>query len=152
MKETLHIFLTLAYIGHVPYFPGTCASLVCSLIFLWFPFRTLATDIFIVLILVGISVISISSYKPSEKDPRYIVIDEFVGMYVTMLGHRGGFAHTVLGFILFRFFDIMKPYPVRKVESLPGAWGIICDDIAAGIFSNLSLWLLKSLTGTRYGP
>ena len=69
------------------------------------------------------------------------MIDELIGMLVATLGHSPSAWNIVKAFILFRAFDILKPYPIRKVERLPGAYGIIADDVLAGIFASLTLFL-----------
>jgi len=106
-----------------------------------------------------------------KKDPQFVVIDEVSGQHLTLLlgsvlpvrwgmwqtrwpGYPFGFGapHSVLswkfllaGFILFRVFDIWKPFPARKAESLPGGWGIMADDWIAGVYAALGLWLLRAL-------
>ncbi len=71
-----------------------------------------------------------------------MVIDEMAGILVTMVGHAATPANLLIGFILFRAFDILKPYPIKKIERLPGAWGIVADDVAAALLSNIILTLL----------
>jgi phosphatidylglycerophosphatase A len=83
------------------------------------------------------------------KDPQKVVIDEVSGQSITYLGllSRGSFAHgwiyLLAGFILFRVFDIWKPFPARQAESLPGGWGIMADDWIAGIYAAVVLYLLR---------
>jgi len=79
------------------------------------------------------------------KDPQYVVVDETSGQ---MLGYCLALAplnwkYLILGFILFRAFDIWKPFPARQLESLPGGWGIMADDWAAGIYAALGLWIAR---------
>jgi phosphatidylglycerophosphatase A len=78
------------------------------------------------------------------KDSSKIVLDEVVGMLVTMCGHPLGWRPLLVGFIAFRFFDIVKPLGIRRTERLPGGWGVMVDDIAAGIYASIVivLWLL----------
>ncbi len=106
-----------------------------------------------------------------QKDPARVVIDEVSGQHLTILlgcslpllgGRLSGawtqfplglitvhnplnWKYLLVGFILFRGFDIWKPFPVRRTESLPGGWGIMADDWVAGIFAGLGLWLARSL-------
>ena len=78
-----------------------------------------------------------------KKDPPCIVIDEITGFLWTMLSVSSTLVHVLLGFILFRAFDIIKPFPVRRFQDkLPGGYGIVGDDVMAGIYSNLALRLL----------
>jgi phosphatidylglycerophosphatase A len=77
--------------------------------------------------------------KLDGGDPGYIVIDEMAGMFVTMAGHKATILNILIGFVLFRVFDIIKPYPIKKIEGLGKGYGIVADDILAGIFANLVL-------------
>jgi phosphatidylglycerophosphatase A len=85
-----------------------------------------------------------------KKDPQSIVIDEVSGQLIAYLGllSIGPFPHywkyLLLGFILFRVFDIWKPFPARQAESLPGGWGIMADDWVAGIYAAIGLWLARA--------
>jgi len=81
-----------------------------------------------------------------DKDPSIVVADEIIGQMVVFLfipAAKVTFGLLIAGFLLFRIFDIWKPWPIRKLESLPGGFGIVLDDILAGIFANiiLQLWL-----------
>src|SRR5690348_13385388 len=106
----------------------------------------------------------------SAKDPQRVVIDEVSGQHLTLLlgcalpiwrtipvfppnaglglitAHSGlNWKYLLLGFILFRVFDIWKPFPARQAESLPGGWGIMADDWIAGIYAGLGLWIARAL-------
>jgi phosphatidylglycerophosphatase A len=78
-------------------------------------------------------------------DAHPIVIDEVAGMLIALLGvpHRAASPALLLGsaFLLFRLFDIVKPFPIRQVQRLPGGWGVVTDDLLAGIATNLVLQL-----------
>ena len=77
------------------------------------------------------------------KDPGLIVVDEVVGQWITMAGATHlNWRSWLFGFVLFRAFDITKPFPIRKLESLPGGLGIVADDALAGVYSALVLFLL----------
>jgi phosphatidylglycerophosphatase A len=76
-----------------------------------------------------------------RKDPGLVVIDEVLGQWVTLAGAtRLNWKSTLIGFVLFRLFDIWKPGPVRRFESLPGGYGIVADDLAAGVLGALVLY------------
>jgi phosphatidylglycerophosphatase A len=84
------------------------------------------------------------------EDPQYVVIDEVSGQHLTLLLGGGlqallNWKYLVLGFILFRVFDIWKPFPVRQAERLPGGWGIMADDWVAAIYAALGLWVARAL-------
>jgi len=84
----------------------------------------------------------------NKKDASQIVIDEIVGVQFTMFLVTPTVLHILAGFIFFRFFDIFKPFPVRLCEKrLPGGYGVVGDDIAAGIYGNIILLLLVKFAG-----
>ena len=72
-------------------------------------------------------------------DVDLAVVDEIVGMWVTLVGLPFGPATALLGFVLFRVMDVVKPWPARNLEGLPDGWGIMADDVAAGIYAHLAL-------------
>ncbi len=78
-----------------------------------------------------------------NKDPSQIVIDEVVGMAVALVGAPIELSLIIVAFLFFRFFDIWKPFPIKQIDrSFPGGWGIVLDDVAAGVMANLAwrLW------------
>src|ERR1700732_1255732 len=85
------------------------------------------------------------SKKVHEKDPQYVVIDELSGQQFTYLLTfvAGNWKSLLLGFILFRVFDIWKPFPVRQAESLPGGWGIMADDWVAAVYAAVFTWIVR---------
>ncbi len=83
-----------------------------------------------------------------QKDPQFVVIDEVSGQLITYLGlgtAAPNWKYLLLGFILFRAFDIWKPFPARQAESLPGGLGIMADDWIAGIYAALGLWIARAM-------
>lgn len=80
------------------------------------------------------------------EDPQFVVIDEVSGQLFTYLFAvaAGNWKYLVLGFILFRVFDIWKPFPARQAESLPGGWGIMTDDWAAAVYAGIGLWIARA--------
>ncbi|MFD2871487.1 phosphatidylglycerophosphatase A [Mucilaginibacter ximonensis] len=76
------------------------------------------------------------------KDHGRVVIDEVAGLFVSLLFVPATFLCVVAGFILFRFFDIAKPLFIRKLEALPGGWGVMADDVLAGVYANVVLHIL----------
>jgi phosphatidylglycerophosphatase A len=84
---------------------------------------------------IGIWAASAVARDLGKKDPQLVVVDEVAGLLVTMLPMADvSWRATLCGFLLFRLFDITKPWPTRRFEALPGGWGIVMDDVVAGIF------------------
>jgi len=140
LNVILHFIVTCGYIGRLPFAPGTYASVLgCILIYLFpVPFNS---PLFVIALVV-LSVLCINLMRFEEKDPGYIVIDELAGMCVTMAGHSIALVNIAIGFVFFRGFDILKPFPIRQAERLRGGYGIVADDVVAGIFSSavLMIW------------
>jgi phosphatidylglycerophosphatase A len=132
-------FATCCYVGYLPAAPGTWGSLLAGILLYLFPF--FHSPIVILFLLAG-GVATAQVARGDQGDPGYVVIDEFAGMVITMAGHAVTFRNLFIGFILFRAFDILKPYPVRKLERLPGAYGIIADDVLAGILASAALFVI----------
>lgn len=76
------------------------------------------------------------------KDSSKVVIDEVAGMCISLLFVSPTIANLLTGFVLFRFFDIVKPLLIRKAEALPGGWGVMADDVLAGVYANILLQLI----------
>jgi len=100
--------------------------------------------------IVGVWVSHRAAQHMQQKDPQIIVVDEVSGQCITYLGlwtmvsAAGDWKYFLLGFILFRVFDIWKPFPARQAESLEGGWGIMADDWIAGIYAGLVLWAVQA--------
>jgi phosphatidylglycerophosphatase A len=80
-----------------------------------------------------------------KKDDQRIVIDEIIGFQITMLFTENNILNICAGFVLFRIFDILKPFPIKNLQRLPGGWGIVADDVVAGIYAGMVMLLLKYL-------
>lgn len=92
---------------------------------------------------IGIPAATIVSRESGREDPGHVVIDEVAGQWLTLVVCRPDWPHALVALGLFRLFDITKPWPIRKLEALPGGWGIMLDDLAAGIFGALVLLVLQ---------
>ncbi len=124
--------------GFFPLAPGTLASLLAALIHAFLLVRLpLFARIAIVAgtFLLGVAVSSSAARSFGLKDPRPIVIDEVAGQWAALLLAPASWLPILAGFLLFRLFDIFKPLGIRKIESLPSGWGIMADDMAAGLVS-----------------
>lgn len=154
MKQLAKFIATGFGSGLAPFAPGTFGSLLAFLITIGALFTGVNLHVFHVVAIVLSIIIgnwSINVLIPTwGKDPSKIVVDEFVGMWITLLFVPVGILYFFIGFILFRLFDITKILGIRKLESLPNAWGVMADDILAGIYANICLRLLIELEILRF--
>jgi phosphatidylglycerophosphatase A len=137
---------TLGFIGRLPFAPGTFGSLAAMVFFVLLkpPFSVQAF-LLIAITLVGTIASHHTEKLLEEKDSRHIVIDEFAGYTLSILSLPSAISYFVAAFLLFRFFDILKPPPIRWIERiLPGGIAIMADDLMAGIYANavLQIWIL----------
>jgi len=93
----------------------------------------------------GVPAATIAARESGREDPGFVVIDEVAGQWITLLGavFHPDWQHIVVALLLFRVFDIFKPFPVRQLEKLPEGWGIVFDDVAAGLYAWAVLLLLN---------
>jgi phosphatidylglycerophosphatase A len=94
----------------------------------------------------GVPAATIAARESGRHDPQFVVIDEVAGQWIALIGSPADFRHGIIALILFRLFDITKPFPARQLEKLPEGWGIVFDDVAAGLYalvvaSLLRLWI-----------
>ena len=129
--------------GYAPVAPGTAGSLVGLLLFLPLAGRSWPTQLAAVLVVTVIGALAGGRVASSlgRKDPGLVVVDEVAGQWITFLALPLTPVIAVAGFLLFRVMDIVKPWPARDLERLPGGWGIMADDVAAGIYAQLFLRL-----------
>ena len=136
------------YLGRLPIAPGTFGSLPgLGLWFLLSKFEWVTTAVVMVLFtLFAVWVAGLSANALNCKDPSSVVIDEVAGMAVALIGIPFSWTACVLGFILFRLLDIVKPFPIDWVdEHVGGGIGIVLDDILAGLIANITLRILFQL-------
>ena len=141
MRTFLKNIATLWFIGYLPVAPGTFGSLFAFALFVLLQ-PSLSAHFILLAILTVVGVISshIAEILLHERDSGHIVIDEVCGYFVSVLFLPFSMSYAVAAFFLFRFFDILKPFPIRQIESaMKGGIGIVTDDILAGIYTNLIL-------------
>ena len=83
----------------------------------------------------GVPAATIAARESGRHDPGFVVIDEVAGQWIALLGSPLDWKHALIALVLFRLFDITKPFPARQLESLPAGWGIVFDDVAAGLYA-----------------
>jgi phosphatidylglycerophosphatase A len=143
-KNFFWVFLSSgALIGFLPPCPGTFGSLEGLIIFWFLKNLSLIYQLSLILGIIVVGIISSDWVSKSlkAKDPDFVVIDEIAGMWISVLG-KNTLMEFILAFIIFRIVDIKKPYPLKKFENLPYGWGIMIDDIIAGILTNFFVTLL----------
>ena len=145
MRRLALVVATAAYSGHVPVAPGTAGSLVGLAVFalvraLGGPAIEVVT--IIALVAAGIWAASEAERHFGRSDPGAIVIDEVAGMLVTLCWLPVSWGGALIGFLAFRAFDIVKPFPSRAAERLPRGWGVMADDLVAGVYAHIVLRLL----------
>lgn len=92
---------------------------------------------------IGVPAATVVAEESGREDPGHVVIDEVAGQWLTLAACRPDWMHAILALVLFRLFDITKPWPIRKLEALPGGWGIMLDDLAAGVFGAIVLLAIQ---------
>ncbi len=135
--------------------PGTWGSVAAVLLWSAFAFGLHPTSQTLLLallagialtLILGIPASTIVARESGRHDPQFVVIDEVAGQWIALIGSRADWRHALIALVLFRLFDITKPFPVRQLEKLPEGWGIVLDDVGAGLYalgvaSLLRLWI-----------
>ena len=167
-KDYLALAIATCGVGYLPLAPGTWGSLVAVAFYLllhgqWFPhadirpafyvrsFLLIQFAVILTVILLGTWAASRTERVLQIKDPGKVVVDEVAGQLIALMAVPAGMWFTgdamtvVAAFILFRLFDIVKPYPARKLEGLHGGLGIMADDLVAGLYAFLGVMLIRVL-------
>jgi len=139
MKKNIAEWIgTVFYLGKLPLAPGTWTSLVATIVW-YFIFKDLNVYFFpmvtFLLFILGIISSNVIIKDSKEHDPSKIVIDEWVGQWLAFTLLPVTIQTGLIGFLAFRFFDILKPGPVKKMERLPKGLGVMADDVMAGILA-----------------
>ncbi len=134
---------TFFFIGYFPKAPGTLSSLTV-LVLIWFflPDSQIYLVTSAVILLVINALVTGKAEKVFGDDSGKIVLDESLGMIISLLWIQKSLLFYFLAFILFRVTDIIKPFPLRELEKIGGGWGVILDDVFAGFYTNLILHLI----------
>ncbi len=142
IRRLAHFAATGFGVGRVPVAPGTFGTLLAVPLYLtvqsWPPaaYAALVAALFAA----GVWLCQVAAQDLGQPDPSAVVWDEVVGYLVAMFQAPSGWPWIVGGFLLFRLFDIWKPFPIRRLERrLPGGWGVMLDDVLAGVYAGLVL-------------
>ena len=135
------LFAGVFGIGHLKG-GGTIAAMLLCLLWWWIQadghFKIILLPVTLLLTIAGVwSATKVEGHW--GKDSSRVVIDEVAGMCISLLFVPVTIGHIILALVLFRFFDMVKPLFIRKAESLPGGWGVMADDVIAGLYTNIIL-------------
>jgi phosphatidylglycerophosphatase A len=144
------LIATFFGVGHLQPGSGTWAAAITVLLWWtashWIPpswLLAVAVITSAAITLLGIPTSTVAARESGIKDPGFVVIDEVAGQMIALIGVPLHWKYLLAGFILFRSFDIVKPFPLRRLERLPGGTGIMLDDVGAGLYALvlLQVWL-----------
>ena len=142
--------------GYAPKAPGTAGSLAGLLIAMALHYmgygRGMLLALTAILMAPGIWSASVVARETNTTDPHIVVVDEVIGQWITLAGAATfNWKTWIAAFALFRVLDVWKPAPARQLESLPGGWGIVADDVMAGLYGALGIFVLDRLHLFTYG-
>ena len=142
--------------GYAPKAPGTAGSLAGLLIAMALNYmgygRGMLLALTAILMAPGIWSASVVARETNTTDPHIVVVDEVIGQWITLAGAATfNWKTWIAAFALFRVLDVWKPAPARQFESLPGGWGIVADDVMAGLYGALGIFVLDHLHLFTYG-
>lgn len=145
MTRVAVFIATFGYSGYFPVAPGTIGSLAGLIVYLlvwWTESPLVEIGLILVLFAAGVWAGTTAERYFGGIDPAPIVIDEVVGMLITLAFIPVGLSGALLGFVLFRIFDVIKPYPAARFERLHGGLGVMADDAMAAVYANVTLRLV----------
>lgn len=143
MRKKVKLITSFFYLGHSPFMPGTVGSLGGLIVYFLVRYNDILYA-FTILFLFTLGVIFAGEAEKiyKRKDPAMIVIDEACGMLLALFFVPFSLYSVMLGFFLFRIFDILKPPPARRLERLTGSLGIMFDDVVAALYTNIILQIV----------
>ena len=136
---------TCGYLGYVPVAPGTFGSAAGLVVFAavrWSGSPALELAVIILLFAVGVWSANAAERHFGGVDPAPVILDEVVGMLITLAFLPVTITGAIVGFLLFRLFDVVKPWPANRLEALHGGLGVMADDAMAGVYGNVAMRLL----------
>ncbi|MEA1973101.1 MAG: phosphatidylglycerophosphatase A [Candidatus Cloacimonadota bacterium] len=151
IKKLYEVLATVFGAGYFPKSPGTFGTFVALVTYYFLPnyffgYNMDMFQIYLLFILIMLSVVSVHICSQAEKtmghDDGKIVIDEYFGYFFSILFLPKTTLILILSFIIFRFYDIVKPPPIYQIQKLNAGWGIMIDDVLAGIFTNVTIRII----------
>ena len=148
LRRTALVLATAFGAGYSPVAPGTAGSAVAFVILWLVPFSQAGLVAFFVLVtLAGTWAAHVAEAHLGEKDPGAIVIDEVAGMTLSVLVLPRTLPVLLIAFVLFRVFDVVKPFPAGRAQALPGGFGVMVDDLIAGLYALGIVAALRAVVG-----
>jgi phosphatidylglycerophosphatase A len=151
MKHLAVLIASFGYVGFFPIAPGTAGSLAALALFAfirWIGVPSIELFAIVAVFAIGVWAAQGTERAFDRKDPGVVVIDEVLGMLITLALLPVSLTGIVLGFLLFRVLDVIKPYPAAQLEHLHGGLGIMADDAVAGLYAHVALracvWLVPT--------
>jgi phosphatidylglycerophosphatase A len=136
---------TCGYLGYVPFAPGTFGSAAGLVVFAavrWSGSTTLELALIVFLLAIGVWSADVAERHFGRVDPGPVVLDEVAGILITLALIPVNVTGAIVGFLLFRVLDVIKPWPANRMEALPGGLGVMADDAMAAVYGNLIMRLL----------
>jgi phosphatidylglycerophosphatase A len=140
---------TCGYLGYVPFAPGTFGSAAGLVVFAavrWSGSTTLELALIVFLLAIGVWSADVAERHFRRVDPGPVVMDEVAGMLITLALIPVTLTGAIVGFLLFRVLDVIKPWPADRMEALPGGLGVMADDAMAAVYGNVIMRLLIIVT------
>ena len=140
MNRVAVFVATFGYVGYFPIAPGTAGSAAALLLYAlvrWFGTPAAELVTIVAVLIVGVWAAHGTERALNRKDPGVVVIDEVLGMLMTLAFMPLSVWGVVAAFVLFRIFDVIKPFPAGRLEHLPGGFGIMADDAMAGVYGQI---------------
>ncbi len=148
MARAAVLFATAGYIGLIPVAPGTWGAAVgvCLLLLVRLAAAPALEALLLAVVLAcGVWSATLTERRYGRRDPGAIVIDEVAGVLIALFWIPVSWTGLLVGFVAFRVFDIVKPFPVSAAERLPVGWGVMADDVVAGLYAYLTVRVLAAV-------
>jgi phosphatidylglycerophosphatase A len=139
---------TCGYLGYVPIAPGTFGSAAGLVVFAavrWSGSVTIEVALILFLLALGVWSSNVAEKHFGGVDPAPVILDEVVGMLITLALIPVNLPGAIVAFLLFRLFDVIKPWPANRFEALPGGLGVMADDAMAAVYGNLAMRILVAV-------
>ena len=149
MKIVSKIIATFFGVGYLPLAPGTIASFLMILLYKYYLYTwnwQVYLGVIVLIFIFGALASSVHAETIKKQDPRSVVIDEVLGQLIVLFRMPPAWPLLIASFLLFRMLDILKPYLIKKSENFPRGWGIMMDDVVAGVCSGIIINLYLLLT------